>query len=110
MLDVSTLNLIAGLVIPLLVALVSKRVASSGVKGLLNALLSAIAGIIVVGIDNNGAFEANAVLNAGIATFVTSISAYYGIWKPTGVAQGVRNATADFGVVGPDISPQDDLE
>lgn len=99
MVDVSTLNLLVGAVIPLLVGLVTKEVTSSGIKGLLNALLSAAAGVLTVMIDNGGALgPVQEIITAGVNTFIVSITTYYGVYKPTGASQKVQSKTKDFGV------------
>lgn len=99
--DVNTLTLVVGTLIPLLVGLVTKEVANSGLKGVLNALLSAVAGALTVLVDNGGVLGPwQELANAGFATFITSIATYYGVWKPTGVATSVQRKTARVGVGG----------
>ena len=99
MVEVSTLNLLVGLMIPLLVGLVTKEVTSSGIKGLLNALLSAVAGVLTVVIDNGGSWAfTQDMITVGVNTFLISIAAYYGVYKPTGASQKVQETTSDFGI------------
>lgn len=102
MLDLSEyvmmLNLVSGSVVPFLVGLVTKELASSGLKGVLNAVLSAIAGVATVLLAGDGVAEVQELVNAGFVTFLSSIGTYYGIWKPTGAAQKVQRSTAKVGV------------
>lgn len=97
-LDVPTLTLLVGTVVPFLVALVSKEVASSRLKGVLNAALSAVGGALVVLLDNGGTANLNELINAGVFTFITSVATYYGIWKPSGATAKVAEKTGKFGV------------
>lgn len=93
-------NLLVGTVIPLLVALVTKEVASSGVKGVLNAVLSAIGGALTVYVAAGGAVDVVGMAHAGIETFVVSIATYYGVYKATGLSTKVQAKTANVGVGG----------
>lgn len=97
-LDVQTLNLLAGLIIPILVGIVAKKMASSGVKATLNFGLSAIAGALSVAIAANGQVEVGDWVSGMIQTFVVSTATYHGFLKPTGITDSVQNATAGFGV------------
>lgn len=94
--DVPTLSLIVGTVIPLLVGVVTKEVASSAVKGVLNALLSSIAGALTVVIAANGEWVINDIVHGALATFIASIATYYGLWKPTGISASVNANTPGF--------------
>lgn len=104
-LDVGTLTFISGAVIPLLVGLVTKYNAHRGLKGLLNALLSAIGGGIAVAIGANGTVTLGTWLLTMAQTFALSIATYYGVWKPTGVAQAVQSSTANLGLALPSDPP-----
>jgi len=106
-LDVQTLNLISGTVIPLLVGFVTKKVASGGLKAVLNALLSAVAGAVSVGIAASGHIVVGEVITSMITTFIASTAIYYGMWKPTGVAGTVADVVPQFGLGSP---PLPDME
>lgn len=93
-------NIALGTLIPLLVALVTKEVASSGLKGTLNALLSAVAGALTIYVSNNGAVELAPMVVAGAEIFVVSIATYYGVYKSTGITATVQSKTAEVGVGG----------
>lgn len=106
-LDVQTLNLVAGTVIPLLVGFVTKKVASQGLKAVLNALLSALAGAASIAIAASGHIVVGEVITSMITTFIASTAVYYGVWKPTGVAGTVADVAPKFGLGTP---PLPDME
>jgi hypothetical protein len=98
-LDVLNVARLLGVLVPLLVALITKRFASSAVKSIANLVLSAVAGVvapIIAGdkLPNSIGEVFNAILNA----FIVSIVAYYGLFKPTGAADAVASSTAGFGL------------
>lgn len=96
--DPQTLTRMLGIAIPILVGVVSKKVASQGLKATLNALLSAIGGSLIYLFAADGALNAAGFVNAVINTFLVSIATYYGVWKPTGLAGTVAEKTANFGI------------
>ncbi len=97
-LDIPTLNLIFGVVIPLLVGLVTRLNASGGVKAVLNAGLSALAGVVSVWIELDGSLVLKTALISFLSTWGISILTYYGLYKPTGVTASLQSATARFGI------------
>jgi hypothetical protein len=97
-LDVSWLSVVVGFFIPLLVGVVAKSTASSRLKACLNLGLSAIAGAVTTIITNKGAFLPREFVSSVALTWVTSMGAYLGFLKPSGVAAKVSNATAGVGV------------
>lgn len=96
--DVHILSLILGTVIPLLVGILTKINASSGVKAVANAFLSALAGVLTTLINAGGVFEWRSVVLTTLLTWVVSVATYYGLYKPTKTAQVVQLKTANFGV------------
>lgn len=100
LLDAQTIAMVTGLAIPLLVGLLSKINASSGLKGVLNAVLSATAGVLATVTQVDSANLRDFVIAMG-STWIVSVASYYGLWKPTGVAGTVIQATARFGVGSP---------
>lgn len=97
--DVSILNILVGTIIPILVGIVAKKVAHAGLKASLNASLSVASAVLISGIENGGTLGTwQELAGAAVLTFVVSISAYYGFWKPTGTAEIVQDKTANFGL------------
>lgn len=97
-LDVQFLNFAVGVLIPLLVGLLTKLEAPSGLKAVLNLALSAVGGALATAI----AAEGNVVLEEWVVgigmTWLASIVSYSGLWVPTGAAPKVQEATRDFGI------------
>jgi hypothetical protein len=110
--DVQVLSILAGVVIPILVGVITKLHASRTVKAILNFGLSATAGGVAAALaaDPPGSVHLREwVLNIAVA-WVVSVATYYGLWKPTGAAGAVQTATAGFGV-GSDVPAySDDIE
>lgn len=95
-LDVEFVSLLIGTVIPLLVGLLTKLNASSGVKAVVNALLAALAGFLTeAGSDE---FVLGSAIVTVLLTWAVSVATYYGLYKPTGTSQAVQRSTRNFGV------------
>lgn len=95
-LDVAFLSVIAGTVIPLLVALVTKWNASSGVKAVLNAVLALAAGEGAMALEHGGLVTKAAALAVAYA-WITSQSTHFGLWKPTGASSALNTLTPNLG-------------
>lgn len=102
LLDAQTIALLSGVVIPLLVGLVSKLNASSGLKAIINAFLSAVAGTLAT-VTQVTAPQVRDFVIAILSTWVVSVATYYGVYKPTGVAGTVAEKTAGFGLGSPPV-------
>lgn len=91
------LTLILGAIIPFLTGLVTKKMASSAVKSVCTAVLSTAAGIF-------GAAQLEGSLNLELAivnilvAFITAISLYYGLYRPTTAAAKVQNIAPEVGL------------
>lgn len=99
--DVVALSFVVGVVIPMIVGLVTKARASSALKAILNALLSAVAGYAIVAIKADGAIDLYAALIGIGMTWVTSVGTHTGLLKPAGVtgADGaIQRSTANVGL------------
>lgn len=109
LLDAQTISLLCGLAIPLLVGLLTKVNAADGLKAVLNALLSALAGVLAA-FTQTGLAEPDlkTVVVSVLSTWVVSVATYYGVWKPTGVAGTVAAKTPRFGFGSPpDLETED---
>lgn len=95
--DVGLATLAAGVLIPIVVNIVTKEVASGAVKSVLLLVLSAVAGLATVAISGGGVVTDAALANA-VVTFVIAVASYYGFWKPTGVAPALAEKTSDIGL------------
>jgi hypothetical protein len=95
--DVSLLQVIVSMVLPLVVGIVIKQVAHPAVKSIALAFLSAIAAIATAGLSSNGTIGTQTIVEAVIG-FIIAVGTYYGLWKPTGIAGTVNTATENFGI------------
>lgn len=87
-----------GLLIPLLTAIVTKKVAAQGTKAVITLVASALLGSIGYLAGEGGGYDLAGFFNAFLNAFIPAIAAYYGLWKPTGLAGSVAEATGDFGI------------
>lgn len=95
--DAQLITVIGGVLVPILVGIIAKLRASSSLKSILNAALSAVTGALSAGqVDGGWSFKVF-IISWG-STFAVSIASYYGLWKPTGVAPTVQERTAGAGV------------
>jgi len=94
--DMTLLALVSGVIVPLLVGVLTKLNASSGVKAVLNLGLSALAAGLATA--NEIDFTWKPFLVNFAFTWVVSVATYYGFWRPTEVSTKVQEATAEFGV------------
>lgn len=97
--DVISVARLLGLAVPLLVALITKRWASQGLKAILNLVLAAVSGAIAPVLAGNGGPDSiGELFNLILNSFITSIVVYYGLYKPTGVSAAFADATARVGL------------
>lgn len=89
--------LLVGVVIPLLVGLLTKLNASSGIKSILNLGFTALGTALVTFNQTTVWNWKTFAINFGLG-WAVSIGTYYGFYKPTGVAGTVAKATPNFGV------------
>jgi len=96
--DVTMLTFLAGSLVPLLTGVLSKIDASSKVKSILNLGLSLVSGLLAYGLAHSGGFDLAGATTAMISTYLASGVSYQNLWKPTGAAPAIQEATANVGV------------
>lgn len=96
--DVTVLTFVAGSILPLLTGLLTKLKASSKVKSLMNLGLSLVGGAVAYLVAHNGQADFQSLFMAVGTVYLASGTSYNNLWKPTGVAERVQNATANIGV------------
>lgn len=94
--DSQTIILIAGVVIPILVGLLAKAAAPSGLKAILNAGLTGVAAVLSQTVP--GEFTWRTFFTAWAATWVVSVASHFGFYKPVGVTGAVQGSTANIGL------------
>jgi hypothetical protein len=91
-LDTSLLTVLTGVVLPIVVGLVTKRVTRSDVQRVLLLVLSLIGGALTSIIAADGTFDlGNVLLNVAICYF-TGQTTYSTVLKPTGLAKALQGA------------------
>lgn len=89
--SIDYLSILIGTVLPLLVGLVTQRVTDPGVKAILLLVLSAVTSFLVEWQNGGADFQWEQTLVTTIATFVTAVAMYAGIWKPTRIGAAVQD-------------------
>jgi uncharacterized membrane protein len=100
--DVNWLNIAGSVVLPILTGLVTKRLASSGLKALVLVILSVISGLIQQLVLADGRFETEDFLTSAFVQFLMAVGIHYGLTKPLGVTgtNGVVQQSVPGGVGG----------
>ena len=93
----SWLSLMSGAIIPLLTGLVTKKMASSAVKSICTAVLSTVAGIVSAA-QLEGSIKLETAITNILIAFITAISLYYGLYRPTTAADKVQNIAPNAGL------------
>lgn len=87
-------NSVVGVLLPILVALVTKAVHSDRTRALLLLVLSGVSGVLNEWLVSTGDFNwPKAVYDAGII-FAVGVATLLGLWKPTGVNDRAKAAGA----------------
>ena len=102
-LDTYWLAFAIAVLLPMVVALVTKQVASGTVKSLVLLALAAITGTLVQVQADGGHFDWKKSLSVTVVAFVTSVGFHFGLLKPltvTGSQGAIQRATPNF-LIGP---------
>ena len=93
-LDLATiLQFTLAIILPLLVGLVTTRVAPGGHKAVLLAGLSLITSLVAElarAVAAGVTYDLGVGLFLALPTFVIAVSTHYGLWKPTGTAEAAQ--------------------
>jgi len=96
--DVTVLNFVAGSLVPLLVAVLSKINASSSLKAALNLGLSILGGVASSLLLTDGETTFLGIATSAITVYLASGVTYQNLWKPTAVAPAIAEKTSGFGL------------
>lgn len=80
------LGLAVSFVLPLLVGLVTTHVTHPGLKAVILLFLTAANGFLVELGNAGDDYNLSSALILWAVSFVTSVAAHFGLWKPTGAA------------------------
>lgn len=85
----TTIAFVVGVVLPAVVALVTKELATSRYKNTVLLALSAVSAVLVplVGSDT---FDAKVVFTSFVTIFGTSVLTYLGVYKPQGATAAIQ--------------------
>lgn len=97
---VNVLMLLAGVVLPVLVGLVTTKTTSPGAKAVLLAVLAVLTSVLtelIAALQSGTPYNLGLALLLGLGTFIVAVSTHYGLLKPTGVSAAAQNTlrTAD---------------
>lgn len=105
--DVPWATYVVAVLLPVLVALVTKKGAASSWGAWLLAFFAALTAVITEAIRNADAgYSYNSAALLFITTFTVAVASHYGFWKAisvTGDDGAIRSATPDFGLGTPPL-------
>lgn len=99
-------NLLVSLGLPLLVAIITKRVTAPHVKQIILAVLTVLTGALTTIVQNGGSFDLTDTLLGVLTSYVVAQGGYTLVLKPGGVANAVAKASDAVGL-GAVIVPAD---
>lgn len=102
-LDAYWLTMILSVFLPMIVALVTKQLASGTLKAVVLLALSAITGTLTQIQAANGVFDLKAAIIATAMSFVIAVGVHFGLLKPanlTGSEGKIQTKTANVGLGG----------
>lgn len=94
---VQIVNLIVGVLLPILVALVTKYEANPKVRATLLLVLSCITGVLNSWLAGPLGFDWAQAIWSAMTVFIIGVATLFGLWKPTGVND---SAKATGGLIG----------
>lgn len=96
--DVTAVAFIAGTIIPLLTALLTKARASSRVKSACTLVLSLATGVTAYLTLHDGRTTWQGLVTAAVGVYLAAGTTYQNAWKPLGTAAAVANLAPDAGL------------
>ena len=107
---VQILTLIVSVLLPVLVALVSRQTAHPGLKAVLLALLAALVGFgseLLAAINSGHPYDAGTGALTWLGSFIIAVAVHYGLWKPAGItgSGGAVASALPAGVGAPSAGP-----
>ena len=91
---VAILALVVSVILPILVGLVTTRVASSRTRAIALALLAAVTGFgteLLNALVNALPYDLFAGLVLAVTAFLIAVALHFGFWKPVGVSEAAIN-------------------
>ena len=100
-LDQYWLTMVISVFLPMIVALVTKQLASGSVKAVLLLFLAAVTGTATQIAAANGVFDLKDAVVATVMSFIIAVGMHFGLLSPTGLtgSEGkIQTKTATFGI------------
>jgi len=85
-------TLIVGVLLPILVALITKLNTPPRIRAVLLLALSAVSAVLNSWLSNPNGFDWGQALWGAVTTFIIGVATLYGLWKPTGVSDAAKRA------------------
>lgn len=107
---IPVLQLVLGVVLPVLVGLVTTRATSAGRKAVLLAGLAVVTSLLT---ELVAALQAGTVYNLGLAlvlglgTFIVAVATHYGLLKPTGVSHAAQSTLRTADTIPGEVAQED---
>lgn len=92
------LAILAGAILPLMVAAITRFQAPPWAKSYLLIAMTAISAAVSQVVADNGTFTFKGVLMQFAKIFVVAIASLYGVYKPVGLADKIKVKTKNVGV------------
>jgi len=88
------LVLLVSVLLPVITGFVTTRFTSGSKKAVVLALLSAITGFgteVMNAVQNASTYDVFTGLVSAITVFIVAVAMYFGLWKPTGIAERAQD-------------------
>lgn len=83
-------TLIVGVLLPILVAVVTKYESSPRVKSVLLLVLSGVTAVLNSWLSTPNGFDWQQAVWGAVTTFIIGVATLFGLWKPTGVNEAAK--------------------
>lgn len=86
------ITLLSGVLLPIVVALVTRLNTSSQARAILLLALSGISAVLNEWLSTSGGFDWQKAVWGAVTTFIIGVATLYGLWKPTGVSDAAKRS------------------
>jgi hypothetical protein len=86
------ITLITGVLLPIIVALVTKWDTAPGARAVLLLFLSGAAAVLNSWLATPNGFDWGQAIWGAVTTFIIGVATHFGLWRPTGVSDAAKRA------------------
>lgn len=107
---IPVLQLILGVILPVLVGLVTTRATGAGRKAVLLAALSVATSLLtelIAALQAGTVYNLGLALVLGIGTFIVAVATHYGLLKPTGLSTAAQSSFRTDGTIPGEVVQED---